>query len=182
MKLKHGIAIIGASVVIGLLFIILYEMAKNPSKTLRTGDFAPDFALKDQYDQWVKLSDYKGKKNVVLFFYPKDDTPGCTREACGFRDAYVDFTDLNAEVIGVSSDSVSSHIRFASKFRLPFNLCSDLEGKVREMYGISPSFFVIPGRVTFIIDKSGKIQHIFSNQIQATRHIDEALEVLKKLD
>jgi peroxiredoxin Q/BCP len=157
-------------------------MSKVISKTLQTGDFAPDFILKDQHNSLVRLSDYRGNKNVVLYFYPKDDTPGCTQEAKCFRDNYEVFRGYGAEVIGISSDSTDTHIKFAGKHSLPFILLSDYNGKVRELYGIQKTLFMIPGRVTFVIDKYGVIRHIFSSQFQAARHIEEALDILRKLD
>lgn len=165
-----------------IVVLIVLTMSRSVSTRLEVGDFAPDFVLKDQHDHLVRLSDYRGKSNVVLYFYPKDDTPGCTAEAKCFRDKYEIFKDYAAEVIGVSSDSTSDHIKFAGKYSLPFVLLSDPGGKVRELYGIQRTFFMIPGRVTFVIDKYGVIRHIFSSQFQASRHIDEALEVLRKLD
>lgn len=156
-------------------------MAKSPSKTLTVGDFAPDFALKDQHNKIVRLSQFRGKQHVILFFYPKDDTPGCTAEAKCFRDNYESFLGMGAEVIGISSDSSQSHQYFADKHSLPFMLLSDPGAKIRDLYGISPTLFVIPGRVTFVIDKSGVIQHIFSSQMNSKKHVDEALEILKKM-
>ena len=148
---------------------------------VNVGDTAPDFTLKSQKGSDVTLSDFRGKKNVVLYFYPKDETPGCTREACTFRDSYELFTDLGAEVIGVSADTVESHKAFAEHYNLPFNLLSDLDNAVRKLYGVASTLGIIPGRVTFIIDKEGVIRHVFSSQFQPEKHIEEAREVLKKL-
>jgi len=156
-------------------------MATSPSKTLHVGDFAPDFMLRDQHGDLINLRDFRSKKCVVLYFYPKDDTPGCTLEAKCFRDNYEVFINNEAEVIGVSSDSALTHVRFANKHQLPFILLSDTSGKVRELYGIPRRLLILPGRVTFIIDKQGIIQHIFSSQFNIQRHIDEALETLKAL-
>ncbi|MCB0839640.1 MAG: peroxiredoxin [Bacteroidetes bacterium] len=147
------------------------------------GSVAPDFELKDQNDELVKLSDFIGKKNIVLYFYPKDETPGCTKEACGFRDQYEDFTAIGAEVIGVSADSVESHKNFALNRKLPFVLLSDPDNKVRKSYGVKGSLLgLLPGRETFVIDKEGIVRHRFSSQFQIDNHIGEALEVLKGLD
>ena len=147
------------------------------------GSVAPDFKLKDQNDELVKLSDFIGKKNIVLYFYPKDETPGCTKEACGFRDQYEDFTAIGAEVIGVSADSVESHKNFALNRKLPFVLLSDPDNKVRKSYGVKGSLLgLLPGRETFVIDKEGIVRHRFSSQFQIDNHIGEALEVLKGLD
>ncbi|MET0343606.1 MAG: peroxiredoxin [Polyangiales bacterium] len=148
---------------------------------LKVGGAAPDFSLRDQNGTIVRLSDYRGKKSVVVYFYPKDDTPGCTKESCSFRDQYTAFTDAGAEVIGISSDSQASHRAFADKYSLPFSLLSDEGGKVRAAYGVPSAFGVVPGRVTYVIDKAGVVQHAFNSQIDAARHVDEALGVLKRV-
>ncbi len=150
------------------------------SAKLTIGDEAPDFTLPSLTGDRVTLSQYRGK-NVVLYFYPKDETRGCTAEACGFRDSYTAFTELNAEVIGISSDSVEDHKSFAQHHKLPFVLLSDEGKKIRNLYGVSSFAGLIPGRVTFIIDKNGIIRHIFSSQLKISRHIQESIEVLKRL-
>jgi peroxiredoxin Q/BCP len=149
---------------------------------VNVGNTAPDFTLASQKGESVTLSQFRGKKNVVLYFYPKDETPGCTREACTFRDSYELFTDLGAEVVGVSADTVESHKAFAEHHNLPFTLLSDLENKVRKLYGATSTLGIIPGRVTFVIDKKGVVMHVFSSQLQPEKHIEEAREVLRKLD
>lgn len=149
--------------------------------SIGVGDQAPDFALPSQDGSTVKLSDYRGKKHVVLYFYPKDETAGCTAEACSFRDNYEDFTDAGAEVIGVSSDSEKSHKSFAQHHRLPFKLLSDRGGKLRDAYGVKNTLGILPGRVTFLIDKSGVVRHVFSSQLSPLKHVSETLEILKKL-
>ena len=149
---------------------------------LKVGDKAPDFTLFSQTGENVTLSQIIGKKNIVLYFYPKDESKGCTREACEFRDKYEVFTDLGAEVIGLSSDDIKSHESFAKKYNLPFILLSDNENKVRKLYDVKSTFGVIPGRVTFVIDKKGIIKSIFSSQFNFKKHIDESLETLKQLD
>ncbi len=147
---------------------------------LNIGDKAPDFALPDQDGILHKLSDYQGRK-LVIYFYPKDDTPGCTAQACSFRDSYEDFVQAGAEVIGVSSDETSSHESFATKHRLPFTLISDTDGSLRKRYGVPRSFLgLLPGRVTYVIDREGIVQHVFDSQ-RAARHIPEAMEVIKRL-
>ena len=120
---------------------------------VKVGDKAPDFMLPSQIGDNVTLSEYFGKKNIVLYFYPKDETRGCTREACEFRDQYDVFTDLGAEVIGVSAQNVESHKSFATHYGLPFILLSDEKNEVRKLYGVPSSMGIIPGRVTYIIDK-----------------------------
>lgn len=154
-------------------------MTKLASKRLKAGDFAPDFSLRNQLGELVSLSQFFNKKAVVLFFYPKDDTPVCTREAQCFRDHYEDFQALGAEVLGISSDADRSHLCFANKHRLPFSLLSDPGGKVRELYGVPQNFWFFPGRVTFVIHPNGKILHIFSSQFRARQHVIEALEILR---
>lgn len=148
---------------------------------LGPGTKAPDFTLNDQDGKPVRLSDFQGQKNVVVYFYPKDDTPGCTKESCAFRDHFTAFTDVGAEVIGISSDSEASHKAFAEKHRLPFRLLSDPDGKTRNAFGVPSTFGLFPGRVTFVIDKQGVIRHVFNSQMNPTKHVDEALEVLAKL-
>jgi peroxiredoxin Q/BCP len=149
---------------------------------LKTGQKAPDFSLKNDAGQTVKLSDYKGKK-VVLYFYPKDDTPGCTTEACNFRDGLDELRDRGAVVMGVSADSVESHKKFKNKFELNFPLLADPEKKMIENYGVwkeksmyGKKYMGIE-RTTFIIDKEGKISHIFP-KVKVTDHYDEVLEAL----
>lgn len=149
---------------------------------VKVGDIAPDFTLPSQMGDNVTLSEYFGKKNIVLYFYPKDETRGCTREACEFRDQYDVFTELGAEVIGVSAQSVESHKSFATHHGLPFILLSDEKNEVRKLYGAASTMGVIPGRVTYIIDKKGMVRHVFSSQFQPTKHIEEALKVLKELE
>jgi peroxiredoxin Q/BCP len=164
--------------------IIVRSAFKNVgdvSVKVNVGDKAPDFTLPSQTGASVTLSQFFGKKNVVLYFYPKDESPGCTREACAFRDSYELFTDLGAEVIGVSADSVESHKAFAEHHNLPFTLLSDVDNSVRKLYGATSSLGIVPGRVTFIIDKKGVVRHVFSSQLQAEKHVLEAREVLKKI-
>lgn len=130
----------------------------------------------------VTLSEYFGKKNIVLYFYPKDETPGCTKEACSFRDSYQQLTELDAEVLGVSGQSVESHKSFATHYGLPFILLADVGNKVRELYGVPQSMGIMPGRVTYIIDKKGVVRHIFNSQTQAQRHVEEAKQTLAMLE
>lgn len=144
----------------------------------KVGDPAPDFSLKSQDGEEIKLSELLGRGNVVVYFYPKDRTPGCTVEAGAFRDNYPKFGDLGAEVVGISSDSVDSHKGFASECALPFKLLSDADGEVRRKYGVSSTMGLIPGRVTYVIDRRGIVRYVFSSQLQATRHVKEALEAL----
>src|SRR3989442_4376172 len=145
------------------------------------GDRAPDFTLSDQTGTPVRLLDLLGRGTVVLYFYPKDETPGCTLEARAFRDSYDRFTAAGAEVVGISSDSVASHRRFATRQGLPFLLLSDRDGAVRRLYGVEKTLGVLPGRVTYVIDQAGGGRHIYSSQLRATRHSGEALAALQSL-
>ena len=142
------------------------------------GDLAPDFTLPDQLGERVRLGELVGKKNVVLYFYPKDATPGCTAEARAFRDAYDTFTAADTEVLGVSSDSIKSHKRFAARHQLPFRLLSDRDGAVRALYGVERTLGILPGRVTYVIDRDGVVQHVYSSQLAARRHVREACQAL----
>jgi thioredoxin-dependent peroxiredoxin len=150
--------------------------------TVKVGDKAPDFTLPSQMGDNVTLSEFFGKKNVVLYFYPKDETVGCTKEACKFRDSYEELTNLGAEVLGVSGQSVESHKSFASHYGLPFILLSDEGNKIRELYGVPSTMGFLPGRVTYIIDKKGVVRHIFNSQTQAERHVEEAKKTLMELE
>lgn len=149
--------------------------------SIAVGDKAPDFQLHDQNGRQVALADFRGKKAVVLYFYPKDETPGCTKEACSFRDSYEDFVKAGAEVIGVSGDSVAKHQAFAEHHRLPFTLLADSGNALRKAYGVPSTLWILPGRVTYVIDQKGIVQHVFDSQLNATKHIDEALAVVKRL-
>ena len=147
----------------------------------KVGDRAPEFRLLSGTGNFVSLSDFIGKKNLVLYFYPKDYTTGCTREACSFRDSYSAFKELDAEVVGISADSQSSHENFARDEQLPFPLLSDPDGSMRRAYGVKPSLGLIPGRTTFVIDKQGIIRQIYSSQIHPNKHVGEALTALRTL-
>jgi peroxiredoxin Q/BCP len=159
----------------------LFDSLLGTGTGLEAGAQAPEFTLEDQTGKRVSLADYRARKNVVLYFYPKDDTPGCTKEACTFRDQYEDFSAAGAEVIGVSGDSPSSHRAFATKHALPFTLLSDPDGVVRAAYGVPATLGLLPGRVTYVIDKQGVIRLAFNSQLNPTRHVREALQVLKVL-
>lgn len=167
-----------------LLFtgILLTQCQTESNKSLVVGDLVPDFSLLDQNADIFKLGDNKGQ-SLVIYFYPKDDTPGCTKEACRFRDEFEAFSDLNARVIGISSDDVASHKAFAEKYNLPFTLLADADKKVRKLFGVpSSGAGLIPGRVTYIIDKEGVVRFVFNNMRQAEMHIEKSIEILKTLD
>ncbi len=157
------------------------KQASNKGK-LQVGDRAPDFTLPTQKTgESFHLQDMIGKSIIVMYFYPKDNTPGCTAEACSFRDNYEVFKQAGAEVIGVSSDSEESHQNFASKHSLPFILLSDKKGVLRKQYGVPAAMGVLPGRVTYVIDKQGVVRHIFNDMFNAQKHIAEALDAIKAL-
>ncbi len=150
---------------------------------IKTGDKIPSFALPDQNGEKVDIDHLIGKSNLVIYFYPKDDTPGCTAEACSFRDQFADFDDSGARVIGISSDSVKKHKQFAEKHNLPFTLLSDVNKKVRKAFGVpSDMLGLLPGRVTYIVDKKGVVKHVFNSQFNATKHVEEAIKILKQLN
>jgi peroxiredoxin Q/BCP len=146
---------------------------------LKIGDKVPSFVAVDANGTSFDSKDIIGKKPVVIYFYPKDNTPGCTMQACGFRDYYEDFIDLGAEVIGISSDTVNSHKKFTNQYKLPFTLLSDSDKKLRKLFGVPDKLFgLLPGRVTYIINKAGIITMIFDS-VMATKHISIALKSLK---
>ena len=149
------------------------------SNKLEEGQSAPDFSLPSHTGEIVKLSDFIDKNVIVLYFYPKDFTPGCTTEACTFRDNFEDFKDLGAVVIGISSDSVESHEKFVLKYNLPFILLSDKDHKVRESYGAT-RFGGLPARTTYVIDKKSVIRMIFESS-NAKEHIEEAKKIVRLL-
>jgi peroxiredoxin Q/BCP len=148
---------------------------------LHIGEAAPHFTLKNQAGEEVSLSDLIKTNTLILFFYPKDNSPGCTREACYFRDTYAVFRQYGAEVAGISSDSEQSHRHFSGKYRLPFPLLSDPGGRVRKLYGVPKTLGVIDGRTSFLIDRLGIIRHIFHSQFHFKKHVVEAYEALKAI-
>ncbi|HLC00296.1 MAG TPA: peroxiredoxin [Candidatus Bathyarchaeia archaeon] len=147
---------------------------------VKIGDKAPDFTLQSDKGGIVTLSEFFGKKKVILFFYPMDESPVCSREAEAFRDNYEAFNELDAEVVGISSQSVESHKEFASHRKLPYILLSDTDNRVRKLYGVSTSLGIVPGRVTYVIDEEGIIKHIFSSQLHPAKHAKEALRALRE--
>jgi len=142
-------------------------------------DKAADFTLFDQDGKSFTLFDHIGSKLIILYFYPKNETPGCIAEACGFRDHILDFEAYNGQVIGVSSDSIRSHAKFAKHYNLPFTLLSDSKKNVRNLYGVEASIFgFLPGRKTYLINKQGIITHIFDYQFKAKKHVLDTLKAL----
>lgn len=167
-----------------LLFISYFTINNNSQKMkkMELGSEIPKFELKDQHGQLFSIDSVLGKKTLVIFFYPKDDSPGCTKEACAFRDQFAVFEEADALVIGISGQSVESHLNFAKKHRLNYTLLSDPGNKVRKMFGVPTNLFgLLPGRVTYVINKQGRVEFMFNSQIQAEKHVDEALKILHEL-
>jgi acyl-CoA dehydrogenase len=154
---------------------------RQMARGIQVGDKAPDFTLPSQSGEQVSLRDRLGYRVVVLYFYPKDNTTGCTAEACAFRDSYQSFTEAGADVIGVSSDSVDRHAGFAGKHGLPFTLLSDRGGKVRKAYGVPATLGVVPGRVTYVIDQSGTVRLVFNSMTSIGKHVGGALDMVRQL-
>jgi len=148
---------------------------------IQVGDRAPAVTAQAQNGQQISLADYRGKQVVVLYFYPKDGTPVCTKEACAFRDAYEDFVRAGAVVIGVSSDSLDRHQAFARGHQLPFLLLADEDNAIRKAFGVPKTLGLLAGRVTYVIDRQGVVRHVFSSQLAADRHVAEALEIVTQL-
>jgi peroxiredoxin Q/BCP len=150
---------------------------------LKQGDRIPDFTLTDQNGNLFHIGSLLTKKSIVIYFYPKDETAGCTKQACAFRDNYQDFKDAGAEVIGISSDSEESHGKFANHHKLPFILLSDTGSKVRDQFGVPSDLLgFLPGRVTYIVDKQGIIKYMFNSQLRIDKHISESLRILNEMN
>ena len=149
--------------------------------TVQVGDRAPDFELADHDGQPVSLAALLASGPLVLYFYPQDDTPGCTREACGFRDVHAEFHDAGARVVGVSGDSPETHRRFRERHGLPFSLLADVGGDLRCAFGVPRTLGLLPGRVTYVIDREGIVRHVFNSQLFADRHVREALSTVRHL-
>ena len=156
-------------------------MSSSNSVGVKVGDAAPDFSLPNQWGQVVRLNDIIGKNNIVLYFYPKDNTPGCSREAAAFRENHRIFRDLETVVLGISTASVESHCAFSTSHDLPFFLLSDADGRVRKQYGIKPTLGLIPGRVTYVIDKQGVVRYIVSSQLHPREHAEQSLWAVNAL-
>lgn len=148
--------------------------------TIKIGDTIPTFSLKNQNNELFTVNKLMNTP-MVIYFYPKDDTPGCTKEACKFRDEFEQFTDLGALVIGISADDVASHKAFEEKYNLPFTLLADTNNEVRKLFGVPKNLFFIPGRVTYVVDKKGVVQYIFNSQLGAEKHIENSLQKLKEI-
>jgi peroxiredoxin Q/BCP len=149
---------------------------------LQVGDKAPDIRATTHQGEPFSLAQLAtAGRTVVLFFYPRDNTAICTAEACAFRDAYEQFSEAGASVVGVSSDSAASHQQFAAKHRLPFALLSDDKGDIRAAFGVPKTWGIFPGRVTYVIDSRGIVRHIFNSQFTADRHVTQARDIVKQL-
>jgi peroxiredoxin Q/BCP len=177
MKIKYPKHLVFA------LVCMLWVAEPFPEKAMekvKEGSKVPVFALQNQDGKEFDLKSVLGKKNLVIYFYPKDDTPGCTKEACHFRDQFEAFNQADALIIGISAQSVESHKAFAEKYKLTFTLLSDPDNTVRKMFGVPAGLFgTVPGRVTYVVDKTGVVVYVFNSQTEPTRHVDEALRILK---
>lgn len=157
-------------------------MTQESETAVRVGSAAPSLRLRNHAGAWADLTDYRGRCAVVVYFYPKAGTAGCTAEACAFRDEYEVFRERGAEVIGVSSDSVEALAEFSTRNRLPFVLVSDAGGEVRREWGVPKDLWLLPGRVTYIIDKDGVVRGLFRSAVNMRRHVEEAVRLLGSLD
>ena len=173
------VLIVGSLLLLAIAFILLQEWTGLRS----VGETAPDFSAVVSSGERVTLSRFRGKNNVVLFFYPKDFTPGCTAEACSFRDEMNQVRSLGAVVLGISRDDEQSHQAFASRFELPFDLIADRRGEVAGAYGTARFWNLLPymKRVTYVIDRTGIIRGVFHHEFSARRHIADVVRTLKKL-
>jgi peroxiredoxin Q/BCP len=152
------------------------------SNSIQIGDKCPSFKLKDQHGKSFSSDEVIGDKNLIVYFYPKDETAGCTKQACSFRDAYTDLQAAGAMVIGISSDDEKSHKAFAENHNLPFTLLADTDKKVRKAFGVPTNLLgLIPGRVTYVIDKKGIVRGVFNSQMKFEMHVPEALRILEKI-
>ena len=163
-----------------LLFSNILQGCRAQGKTLGVGDTIPVFSLRDQHDRLFKSADYVGEKILVIFFYPKDESSICTKEACSFRDNYIDFTKAGAMVIGINSGTVESHKNFIKNHQLPYTILSDPDNKVLKIFGVKKKFF-ISGRETFVIDKTGKIVYTYDSFTNGPAHEKETLAFIKKM-
>ncbi|HRB71413.1 peroxiredoxin [Flavobacterium sp. WV_118_3] len=149
---------------------------------IKVGDRIPEFETTDANGAVFSINTLLGKKPLVIYFYPKDDTPGCTKEACAFRDSYEDFSDLGAEIIGISGDSSTSHQKFASRYKLPFILLADKGNVIRKQFGVPTNLLgLLPGRVTYIVDRAGIVRLVF-NSMNASQHMPKALEAIRSME
>lgn len=151
-------------------------------EVVKIGDKAPDFELQRLDGGFFRLYELLKEKNVVLYFYPKDSTADCTRQACEFRDHYDLFKELQTEVVCISSDKADSHKRFERVYRLPFTLLSDTDAQIRNLYGVPRRFGIVPGRAIYVIDKTGTVQYVFNSLSKPAEHVQKVLDVLFDLN
>lgn len=165
-----------------LLFASYLTFSQNNTMNeIKIGSTIPSFTLPDQNGNLFDINSVLGKKNLVIYFYPKDDSPGCTVQVCSFQDQFEVFKEADAVIIGISGQSVESHKEFALKHRLTFTLLSDVGNKIRKQFGVPTNLLgLLPGRVIYVVGKTGKVIYIFNSQTQATKHVDEALRILKQ--
>ncbi len=174
--LKKTFYVVGLLVLCVIIFSVFSSSAQS---SLAVGDKVPSFSLQDQLGNSFDIDNFAGKTAMVIYFYPKDDTPGCTKEACSFRDSYEQFTDKNIKVIGISGDDVESHRNFAEKYNLPFTLLADTSNEVRNLFGVKANVLgLIPGRVTYVVDKKGEIIFMYDSQLKAAKHIEESIKAI----
>ncbi len=171
-----------------IILLLTFSISEKPAHSqqtaneLKAGSKVPEFALRDQNGKLFDLKNVLGKKNLVIYFYVKDDSPRCTTEACTFRDQYEVFKQAQAMIIGISGQSAESHKKFAEENKLPFTLLSDQDNKVRKLFGVhTGEDGSLPGRVTFVINKTGKIVYVFDSLTQPVEHVTRAMNILKKL-
>lgn len=155
--------------------------AASAAAAVAKGDRAPAFSAQDQAGNTVSLSDFAGSRAVALFFYPKDASPGCTKQACAFRDAVAEFDAAGCAVLGVSSDDAQAHASFDEKHKLGFPLLVDAGGEMRRAYGVPATLGVLPGRVTYVIDKDGVVREVYNSQLNVTEHVNVVRQALKKM-
>ena len=167
------------SFALSLIFTI-NVFAQNPSKPLAVGDAIPTFKLKDQDGKPFSVATEIGKKILIIYFYPKDESMVCTKEACAFRDSFADYTKEGAQIIGINGGTVESHKKFSEHYKLPFILLSDPDNKVLKMFGVKNKFFMT-GRQTFVVDLKGKIAFSYESMLEGTAHSKQALAVVKSL-
>lgn len=149
--------------------------------SLGLGDKMPSFELLDHSQTMISSESLLGKGPLVIYFYPKDNTPICTKESCAFRDTHGEFEAAGAKVIGISADSASSHEGFRSKFQLPFTLLADTENKARKLFGVPKALGLMAGRSTYVVDQEGSIRHVTHSSFRAKKHVDEALKIVREL-
>ncbi|MBB6112117.1 peroxiredoxin Q/BCP [Mucilaginibacter lappiensis] len=165
---------------IGLMLIAfcLFSFTAKAQKHIEAGEKAPDFSLYDQNGKLFKMADEVGKHTLVIYFYPKDESMVCTKEACAFRDSFNDFTKAGAKVIGINGGTVASHKGFVDHYKLPFTLLSDPDNKVYNLFGVKKKFFM-SGRETFIVDLKGNVVYTHAAMLEGKEHADDAMKFIK---